>query len=216
MDRLLFLECSPVGRDSLGAKLVLAALRQCNALGHEIQVTTRSLTEEPLAPLSAQYARAVASSAPPDDPAVALSERLIGELDACDRLLISTPMHNFTVPASLKLWIDHVLRNGRSFASTPDGKVGLLRDRPTLVLVRSGSACVGDAARQPDFLTPYLRHALSVVGIRKLRFAYLPGRFPSDEALARTRRALTSFLAPSLPAETFHEHASPALSNTLA
>ncbi len=53
-----------------------------------------------------------------------------------DALLISTPMHNFTVPAALKLWIDFVLRVGRTFKSTAEGKFGLLADRPALVLVR--------------------------------------------------------------------------------
>ncbi|MFT4268855.1 MAG: NAD(P)H-dependent oxidoreductase [Xenophilus sp.] len=198
MNQLLFLQCSPAGHESLGAQQVLAAFGSCDDLGHSIRVTTRSLATEPLAPLSARYAQAVTSSAPPGDPAVVLSERLIGELEACDGLLISTPMHNFAVPATLKLWIDYVLRKGRSFSITPDGKVGLLRDRPALVLVRSGSTCAGDTARQPDFLTPYLRHALSVVGIYNVRFVYLPGLSPTIEALAQTRHALASFLVPSL------------------
>ena len=60
------------------------------------------------------------------------SEQLIEELDAADILVISTPMHNFTVPAVLKAWIDQVGRFGRTFQSTPTGKVGLLRDRPGL------------------------------------------------------------------------------------
>lgn len=197
MNQLLFLACSPAGHESLGAQQVLAALNDCDALGHGIRVTTRRLAMEALAPLSAQYAQAITSSAPSDDPAVALSEHLLGELEACDGLLISTPMHNFAVPAALKLWIDYVLRKGRSFAVKPDGKVGLLRDRPVLVLVRSGSPCVGDAARQPDFLTPYLLHALSVMGIHNVQFVYLPGLSPTIEALAQTRHALISFLVPS-------------------
>ncbi|WP_174769877.1 FMN-dependent NADH-azoreductase [Paraburkholderia hayleyella] len=199
MNHLLFLECSPVGSESLGAQQVLAALADCESFSHGIHVTTRSLAMEPLAALSAQYAQAVTSSAPSDDPVLARSERLIGELEACDGLLISTPMHNFAVPATLKLWIDHVLRKERSFTITPEGKAGLLRDRPALVLVRSGNPCVGETARQPDFLTPYLRHALSVMGIHNVQFVYLPGFPLSAEILAQTRHALTAFLVPSRP-----------------
>lgn len=199
MNQLLFLECSPCGNESLGAQEVLAALGDLESRTHRIRVTTRNLATEPLAPLSTQYARVITSSVPFDDPALALSEHLIGELESCDRLLISTPMHNFTVPAVLKLWIDHVLRKGRSFTVTQDGKVGLLRDRPALVLVRSGSPCAGDGARQPDFLTPYLHYALSVIGIHSVQFVYLPGLPPIAEALAQTRDALVSFFVPSLP-----------------
>jgi FMN-dependent NADH-azoreductase len=49
---------------------------------------------------------------------------LIAELDAADAVVIGTPMHNYTLPSTLKAWIDHVVRVRRSFAITPDGKVG--------------------------------------------------------------------------------------------
>lgn len=195
MKKTLFLECSPFGNTSSGTRLVQAALRERGLAGDDLPLITRSLAAEPLAPLSARYAQALTSAAPDSDPALAVSERLISELEACDRLLIATPMHNFTVPAALKLWIDYVLRIERSFTNTPEGKVGLLRDRPTLVLVRSGGICTGDAARQPDFLTPYLRHTLATVGIHRVQFVYLPGQPVADEALNQAQRALAAFLA---------------------
>ncbi|WP_051237022.1 FMN-dependent NADH-azoreductase [Ottowia thiooxydans] len=202
MNHILFLECSPMGNQSLGAQQVAAVLRDGESREHGVSMTTRSLVAEPLAPLTAQYANAITSLAPFDDPALELSERLISELEATDGLLISTPMHNFTVPATLKLWIDHVLRIARSFTVTSEGKVGLLQDRPTLVLVRSGGACVGDTARQPDFLTPYLRHALSTIGIHEVQFLYLAGPYPSSDVLDQVHHALTSFFAPTLDAGT--------------
>ena len=67
-----------------------------------------------------------------DDPRFALSEYLIAELDAADIVVIGTPMNNFTVPSTLKAWIDHIVRIRRTFRSTPAGKVGLLRDRPVI------------------------------------------------------------------------------------
>ena len=44
-------------------------------------------------------------------------------------------MHNFTVPSTLKAWIDHVVRARRTFNVTKEGKVGRLRDRPVFVAV---------------------------------------------------------------------------------
>lgn len=198
MNELLFLECSPFGEESLGALQVLTVLSDCASRNHPIRVSTRNLAVKPLPPLSAPYSKALAASAPADDPAFALSDCLIRELEVCDGLLISTPMHNFAVPATLKLWIDYVLRKGRTFMVTQDGKAGLLRDRPTLALVRSGSPCVGEAVKQPDFLSPYLRHALSVIGIHNVQFVYLPGLPPAASALALASRALSSFLDSSL------------------
>lgn len=194
MRKLLFLECSPFGFDSTGAQQARIALRQAGEQGHRFEVNECGLALDAFQPVSRTYAQAITSRAPFEDPAFAHSEKLIRDVEACDALLISTPMHNFTVPATLKLWIDHVLRSSRTFTITLEGKFGLLKDRPTFVLVRSGGACVGEDARQPDFLTDYLRHALSVMGIRNVAFAYLPGPNPTPEMLGAVQGALASFL----------------------
>ncbi len=112
-----------------------------------------------------------------------------------DALIINTPMHNFTVPAALKLWIDYALRIHRTFASTPEGKVGLMRDRPTIVIVGSGGVHSGERARQPDFLTPYLHYALGSIGIHSVQFLLLQGLVMGEatvaEALDAARVQLT-------------------------
>jgi FMN-dependent NADH-azoreductase len=104
-------------------------------------------------------------------------------------------MHNFTVPAALKLWIDYTLRIHRTFASTPEGKVGLMRDRPSMVIVGSGGVHSGERARQPDFLTPYLRYALGSIGIQSVQFLLLQGLVMGEatvaEALDAARAQLT-------------------------
>jgi hypothetical protein len=35
-----------------------------------------------------------------------------GELQAADRIIIGTPMYNFSIPAVLKAYVDHVVRVG--------------------------------------------------------------------------------------------------------
>ena len=89
---------------------------------------------------------------------IAQSEELIAEIESSDFVVIGTPMHNFTVPSALKAWIDHVVRARRTFKMTKEGKVGRLHDRPVFVAVSSGGRFSGERARQPDFLTPYLKH----------------------------------------------------------
>lgn len=189
MKRILLLECSPYQQQAHGGQLTrrLIATRW-----PEAEVVERNLVGEPLPPLAADYAAALTGGAPLDDAAFACSEALIAELEASDCLIIVTPMHNFTVPAALKLWIDYVLRIHRSFAATPQGKVGLLQDRPTLVLVSAGGFYQGPRARQPDFLTAYLRHVLSTLGITEVAFVHLQG-------LAHGRDAVQSALDDALP-----------------
>ena len=99
---------------------------------------------------------------------IARSEELIAELESSDFVVIGTPMHNFTVPSALKAWIDHVVRVRRTFNVTKEGKVGRLRDRPVFVAVSSGGRFSGERARQPDFLTPYLKAVLGTIGLHDL------------------------------------------------
>lgn len=128
------------------------------------------------------------------------SDELISELESSDCVVIATPMHNFTVPSTLKAWIDHVVRVRRTFRATPDGYVGLLRDRPVFVAVSSGGRYSGPRARQPDFLTPYLRASLGTIGLNDLTFFAVEGTALAPAALAdvrtRTDQALQSYFAP--------------------
>lgn len=98
---------------------------------------------------------------------LALSETLIGELEAADAVLISTPVHNFTLPSTLKAWIDLVVRPERTFRRTPTGKVGMLGDRSVLVVAASGGN-FDCAHAQTDFLMPYLRYVFATVGIHQV------------------------------------------------
>lgn len=104
-----------------------------------------------------------------DRVALHVSETLIAELETADLVLVSTPIHNFTVPASLKSWIDHVVRPARTFRSTPNGKVGLLHDRSVFVMAACGGAFGEGPGHQPDFLTPYLKAIFGVMGMHDVQ-----------------------------------------------
>lgn len=54
-------------------------------------------------------------------------------------------------------------RFGEALATTERGKVGLLRDRPTVIAVTSGGAMFREPAIQPDFFRPYLSAVLGVI-----------------------------------------------------
>lgn len=112
---------------------------------------------------------------------------LIAQLDAADVVVIATPMHNFTVPSTLKAWVDHIVRVRATFAITPQGKTGTLRDRPVYVAVSSGGFISGERARHPDFLQPYLRVALATVGLHDVQFFSVEGTALGDAALERAR-----------------------------
>lgn len=198
MTRILLLNSGPHGEASHAYRLVTETLAAAGVT--PAQITERDLLKSPLPPISPAYALAVTSDTAPEAEAFACSEQLISELEQHDLLIIVTPMHNFTLPAALKLWIDYVIRIHRSFAATPQGKVGLMQDRPTFVMVSSGGFHAGERARQSDFLTPYLRYALASIGIQDLHFFPLQGLVFGAEAVALAVQEARLQLSPRLQA----------------
>jgi len=174
MTVILRIDCSPRGAESRSRKLADALTARLQARYPGSRLLCRDLAETPPSLPDAAYARAMNVPAErreaADIAALAEAERSIAQLEACDLLVLATPMHNFTVPAVLKAWIDQVLLINRSFRSTPTGKVGLLHDRPTYVVTVGGGRYLGEAATQPDFLTPYLTAVFATIGLRDLRF----------------------------------------------
>lgn len=197
MTRILLLNSGPHSDASHGYRL---AMETITTLGMDnVLITERDLVKSPIPPIGRDYAIAVTSDCAHNAKEFDWSERLIVELEQNDMLFIVTPMHNFTVPAALKLWIDHVIRINRSFHSTPQGKVGLMKDRPTFVLVSSGGFHAGERAKQADFLTPYLRYALASIGINNVHFFPLEGLVFGPQAVERAMDEARQQLSVQLP-----------------
>ncbi|GAB7530993.1 FMN-dependent NADH-azoreductase AzoJ [Pseudomonas sp. 3A(2025)] len=200
MNKVLLINASPQGQASHAQCLALELVATLRQQQPGLELIERDLGAQPLPPLNLDYARALTTVTPFEAPVFEMSEQLVRELESSDVLLIATPMHNFTVPAALKLWIDYVLRIHRTFSAGAEGKTGLLRDRPVYVLVGSGGFHQGERARQPDFLTSYLRHVLNTLGLFDLHFSYLQGLVFGDTAVdralsdARARLALEPLL----------------------
>jgi FMN-dependent NADH-azoreductase len=181
MSRALLLSFSPHGKAAQTFRLARALLRE---QAPEAQVTERDYGGQALPALTREYASALTTPGGLSGPATERSEQLIVELEACDLLIICTPVHNFTLPAALKCWIDHVVRIHRSFTVSPQfEKVGLLKDRRTFVLVSSGNS---RKSREPDFLSPYLQAILATVGIHTVRFVYLGAMVRGEAAVQRS------------------------------
>src|SRR3954464_3878260 len=138
MTTILYLRCSPRGASAFSSRMadeVVARLLQHHR-GAEIVFRDLSAHAPPL--IDAGFSAAILGPPGETPPALETSEALIRELEAADILVIATPMHNYGVPAVLKAWVDQIVRIRRTFASTPGGKVGKLRDRPAWLVVASG------------------------------------------------------------------------------
>ena len=163
------------------------------------RIIARDLAADPPPHPDLDLYDAILSPTPDGDSRFALSECLIAELEAADFIVIGTPMNNFTVPSTLKAWIDHIVRIRRTFRSTPEGKIGMLRDRPVIVVSAHGGYCGDAPPAQPDFLTPYLRAIFATIGLHAIEFIRLEGVTRGEDALARARDGAHGWMAQRLP-----------------
>lgn len=105
---------------------------------------------------------------------LALSERMIGELRRAEILMIATPIYNYGMPASLKAWIDQIIRVDETFTfdlSRGDWPLEPVLDGKTLVLLTSsgefGFAPGGPRAHM-DHLTPHLQTLAGYLGASEM------------------------------------------------
>jgi FMN-dependent NADH-azoreductase len=101
------------------------------------------------------------------------SDQLIQELATADTVVIGAPMYNFSIPSSLKAWIDQVVRLGKTVGYGPNGPQGLLGKKKVVVITSRGSAYEKGTAREAfDFQEPYLRHILGFIGLTDVTFIH--------------------------------------------
>lgn len=197
---ILHITCSPRGRESESHRLSQRILDRLIAAAGPQAPRIVEIDAAALPHVDHDYAAALSAPADPTDAtlgrgALRQSAQLIQALQDATHIVIATPMHNFTVPSSLKVWIDHVVRVRSTFRITAEGKIGNLPDRPVYVAISSGGEFSGGAARQPDFLTPYLKHVLGTIGLRTVTFFSVEGTARGPDALQAARRRADADIA---------------------
>ena len=122
--------------------------------------------------------------------AIALSDTIVGELMEADTVVIGMPIYNFSMPAGFKTWSDLAARVGETFTYTENGPVGLLKGKRAYVAVASGGTKVGS---EIDFLTPWLRHFLSFIGIDDVEIVQAEAiNRNGDKAVEEARASIAS------------------------
>lgn len=104
---------------------------------------------------------------------LALSDILIDELTNSDKIIIASPMYNFSISATLKAYIDNIVRVGRTFELDENGAMkGLLSGKKALVITSRGAMSYknGEILESFDFQENYLRALLNFIGITNITF----------------------------------------------
>jgi len=177
MPKLFHLNCSPRAdsESAAGARVFLDGFRKARP---DWDIDVMNLWREHLPEfegyvLEAKYARMNGRAFTDSQrDAFAVAERIAIRFGLADRVLISTPMWNFSIPYKLKQWFDVIVQPGLTFRFDPaTGYQPLLKDRPTLVIVASGGDFITGMNRgRTDMATPYLREALRFIGVGNVSF----------------------------------------------
>jgi FMN-dependent NADH-azoreductase len=111
----------------------------------------------------------------------------VDELMAADTTVIAAAMINFTIPSTLKSWIDYVARPGRTFSYSESGPKGLVTGKRVFLVVARG--VYGDR-KQFDFQLPYLLHVLAFLGMTDVEMIDIEGSAFGPQAAERAVAAV--------------------------
>jgi FMN-dependent NADH-azoreductase len=187
MPNLLQIDSSPraASVSSRLAAAFVACWKQQNANG---TVVHHNVSNENIPYLDDATAEAfldpAAAPSPKRTRILAVSDRLVDELLAADVLVLAAPMWNLSIPASLKAWIDLIVREGRTFAFTESGVAPLVPPgkRVFIFSARGGAYPAGSPMQALDFQEPYLRAILGIIGLTDVEFISADRQSESPEA----------------------------------
>ncbi|WP_409279251.1 FMN-dependent NADH-azoreductase [Pseudomonas defluvii] len=176
MSRVLIIESSARQNDSISRQLTRDFIAQWQSAHPTDTITVRDLAANPVPHLDETllggWMKPQEQRSVEELKALQRSNELTDELLAADVLVMAAPMYNFTIPSTLKAWLDHVLRAGITFKYTETGPQGLLTGKRAYVLTARGGIHAGGAS---DHQEPYLRQVMAFIGIHDVTFIHAEG-----------------------------------------
>lgn len=196
MANLLALFASPRGDRSYSTTVAAAFLDAHAAAKPDVHIHRKSLFDEPLMPfdgfaLQAKYRVLHGESHSPEE-ADAWNDvaALARQFRDADRIVIASPMWNFSIPYRLKQYLDVIVQPGLTFEVTPEGNYrGLCRAKALLILARGGAYPAGTPAEAWDHQTGYLRFILGFVGVSEVEVIHVEPTLAGADAATRSRDA---------------------------
>jgi len=170
--KILHIVSSPRGAASISIQLGNAVVEKLQAKYPGSTVTTHDLTNKPFPHLEEVHLNAFYTPAENHTPelteAIKHSDAAIAELKDADVIVIDVPFYNFSIPSTLKAWIDHISRAGITFAYTENGPKGLITGKKVYLALASGGVYSEGGYAPYDFATPYLKGFLGFIGMTDL------------------------------------------------
>jgi FMN-dependent NADH-azoreductase len=174
MSTLLKFDSSPMGDHSVSRRLTSQFAESWLKSHPGGTVVSRDLTALDIPPIGATWVTAAytpeEARTPEQAKLLSTSDELIADLQAADEYVFGVPMHNFSIPSRLKLWIDQIVRAGKTFSYSSTGPNGLLTGKKATLLIATGGAYQqGTPLASLNFVTPYLIAVFGFIGITDVK-----------------------------------------------
>jgi FMN-dependent NADH-azoreductase len=173
MQRILIVESSPRGAESASRQLTQTLRERLRPLYPHAGFVERDLAADPLPHLDYQTVKGISAKDKAEaeslKDALRLSDELTEELLSAGLLVIASPMWNFGLPSSLKAWIDHIVRAGKTFNYAGAGVEGLAKGKKAILVLASGGVFSEGPWKSWDTVEPYLRQILGFIGIDEVQ-----------------------------------------------
>jgi FMN-dependent NADH-azoreductase len=179
MKNILLIVSSPRGAQAFSHQAARSVVNELRARHPGVNVVVRDLAENPPPHVGRAFVGALQAQpeelTPAQVEALAYSDLLINEVLEADVIVLAVPVHSFSIPSTLKAWIDHVVRAGRTFSYTSHGPKGLVNGKRVILVLASGGVFSDGPAKTYDFHEPYLRAVLGFIGITKVDVVRVEG-----------------------------------------
>lgn len=202
MSSILLVTSSPRGAASHSTAVATEFARKLQRANPGSQIVTRDLATQPLPHIDAEYTAGIytpeEARTAKQQQAVTVSDRAVDELFAADSIVISTAFINFSISSTLKSWIDHIARAGKTFSYGEEGPKGLVTGKKVYLVLASGGVYSAGPASALDHAIPYLKSVLGFLGMTDVEVVRIEGVGMGPEAEAKaiaTAQEQTSHLA---------------------
>lgn len=187
MSNILLITSSPRGDASQSTRVATELAGKLQSALPGSTLTVRDLVKDPLPHIEPAYASGIYTPAesrtPEQAKVVGVSDAAVDELFAADHIIVATGLINFSISSTLKSWIDHISRSGRTFAYGPNGPQGLVAGKKVYVVLASGGVYSEGPAVVMDFAVPYLKGVLAFNGMSDVEVIRVEGLGMGEDAV---------------------------------
>lgn len=157
------------GEESVSTKLANAITQKLQAVYSGSTVKVYNLAKNPLPHLEGDNFMAFHTPADvrtvEQQALVHQSDAAISDLMDADLIVIAVPLYNFSIPSTLKSWVDHIARAGVTFSYDENGPKGLVNGKKVYLAFAAGGVYSEGPMSSFDSAEPYLRNVLNFLGM---------------------------------------------------